>query len=261
MTANLLSLNPSKAEFLLIDLISNPSLSLPSNHPITPTDSARNFGFIFASSLTFSKQISSLSSACNYHIRDIRLIRHTLDIKTVFTIATSLVHSKLGNSLYLNLPKKQISLLQLLQNSLDRAVTRTPKTEHITTVLKSLHWLKIEERIHYKIISLTYDSLHISQPQYLRKLINIKPAGSNRSSNHFTLLRPPTTSSLKISNRSYNRTAPILWNNLPKSMRTFSNTSPNSATTNQCSSLPFSLSKIQFRSHLKIFIFSISYPP
>ena len=88
--------------------ISNPSLSLPSNHPITPTDSARNLGFIFDSSLNFSKQISSLSSACNYHIRDLRRIRHTLDLKTASVIATSLVHFKLDycNSLYLNLPQK-----------------------------------------------------------------------------------------------------------------------------------------------------------
>ena len=47
MTANLISLNPSKTEFILIDLlqqiseISNPSLSLPSKHPVTPTNSAR----------------------------------------------------------------------------------------------------------------------------------------------------------------------------------------------------------------------------
>ena len=137
----------------------------------------------------------------------------TLNLKTASVIATSLVYSKLDycNSLYLNLPQKQISRLQLLQNSLARAVTRTLKTEHITPEFKSLHWLKIEERIHYKIISLTYDSLHTSQPQYPRKLINIKPAGSTCSSNHLTLLHPSTTSSLKISNRSYNRTAPILW--------------------------------------------------
>ena len=63
MIANHLSLNPSKTEYMLIGLpqqiskISNPSLSLPTNHPITSTDSARNLGFIFDSSLTSSKQI------------------------------------------------------------------------------------------------------------------------------------------------------------------------------------------------------------
>ena len=149
-----------------ISKISNPSPSLPSNHPITPTDSARNLGFIFDSSLTFSKHISSISSACNYHIRDIRRIRHTLDLNTASVIATSFVHSKLDycNWLYLNLPQKQISRLRLLQNFLARAVSRTSKTEHITRELNALHWLKIEERIHYKIISVTYDSLLTSQP-------------------------------------------------------------------------------------------------
>ena len=188
---------------------------------------------------------------------------HTLDLKTASVIAISLEHYELDfcNSLCLNLPQKQISCLQLLQNSLARAVTRTPKTEHITTVLKSLHWLKIEELIHYKITFLTYDSLHTSQPQYLRKLINIKPDGSSHSSNHLTLLRSSTTSSLKIYNRSYNRTAPILWNNLPKPMRTFSSKSPNSASTSQCFSLPLPLSKTQFRSHLKTYFFGISYLP
>ena len=64
MTTSLLSLNPSKTEFMLISLpktiskISIPSLSLPSNQHITPTHSVRNFGFIFDSSLTFSKQIA-----------------------------------------------------------------------------------------------------------------------------------------------------------------------------------------------------------
>ena len=203
--------------------------------------------------------MSSLFCACNYHIRDLHRFRLTLDLETASVIATSLVHSKLDycNSLYINLPQIQISRLQLLQNSLARAVTRTPRTEHITPVLKSLHWLKIEARIHYKIISLTYDYLKTSQPKYLRKLINIKPAGSTRSSNHLTQLRPSNTSSLKISNRSYNRTASILWNNLPKSMRTFSNTSPNAATTSQSTSLPLSLSKTEF-SHISKNTFSAS---
>ena len=177
MTVKLLSLNPSKTEFMLIGLpqqisiISNPSLSLPSNHPITPTDATRNLGSIFDSRLIFSKQISSLSSAGNYHIRDLDSIKHTLDLKTSSVIAASLEHSKLNycNSLYLNLPQKQISRLQLLQNSLARAVTRTPKnwTYHPGTRISTL--FKIEERTHYKIISLSYDFLHTSQTQYLKK--------------------------------------------------------------------------------------------
>src|SRR6218665_2338582 len=43
-------------------------------------------------------------------------------------------------------------------------------TVHITPVLKSLHWLKIPQRIHYKIASLTYNTLQTSQPSYIRQL-------------------------------------------------------------------------------------------
>src|SRR6218665_2391295 len=57
------------------------------------------------------------------------------------------------------LDSTQIQRLQLIQNSLARAVTRTPRHHHITPVLKSLHWLKIPERIHFKVLSLTYNSL------------------------------------------------------------------------------------------------------
>ena len=147
-----------------ISQITNPCLSLSSNPPIAPTNSARPLGFIFDTSLTFSKEISSLSNACNYHIRDLRRIRHTLDLKTVFAMAISLVYFNIDycKSLYLNLPTKQFSCLQLLQNSSARVVMGTPKTEHITPIFKSLHWLEIEERIHYKIIYLTYDILHTS---------------------------------------------------------------------------------------------------
>jgi len=65
-----------------------------------------------------------------------------------------------------------------------RAVTRTPRHHHITPVLKSLHWLKIPERIHFKVLSLTYNSLQSSQPTYLRELFTIQPT---RSSNTPTL--------------------------------------------------------------------------
>src|SRR6218665_3468864 len=84
--------------------------------------------------------------------------QYLLDHKTACTIATSIVHSKLDycNSLFYSINSSQIKRLQTIQNALARAVTKTPKHHHITPVLKSLHWLKIPQRIHYKIASLTY---------------------------------------------------------------------------------------------------------
>src|SRR6218665_1459221 len=55
------------------------------------------------------------------------------------------------------------------------AYTKTPKHHHISPVLKSLYWLKVPERIEYKVISLTYNTLQSSQPSDLRQLFTIHP--------------------------------------------------------------------------------------
>ena len=50
--------------------------------------------------------------------------------------------------------------------------TKTPKFHHITPYLKSLHWLKITQRIQYKILSLTYKSLQYNKPSSISDLLS-----------------------------------------------------------------------------------------
>jgi len=70
MTSNLLCLNSTKTEFLLLGLpsqlnkIRNPVLTLSTGISVPPAASARNLGFIFDSQLTFSNQVSAVSRAC-----------------------------------------------------------------------------------------------------------------------------------------------------------------------------------------------------
>ena len=81
-----------------------------------------------------------------------------------------------------NLPKSQITGLQKIQNSLARAVVKAPKSNYITPIFRSLHWLKITERIECKLLSLTYKVLTTTQPSYLHNLITLQPPRSTRSS-------------------------------------------------------------------------------
>ena len=69
---------------------------------------------------------------------------------------------------------------------------RTPKSCHITPVLRSLHWLRINERIKCKLLSVTYKVLATNQPQYLHNLISVQPCHGTRSSSTVTLTRPPS---------------------------------------------------------------------
>jgi len=56
------------------------------------------------------------------------------------------------------LPNCQLNRLQQIQNSLARAIVKAPKSTHITTILKSLHWLKVNERIEYRLLSNVHSS-------------------------------------------------------------------------------------------------------
>ena len=91
---------------------------------------------------------------------------------------------------------------------------------HHTSILKSLHWLQINQRIEYKILSLTYKVLTTAQPGYLRNLISVdSPFIAIHSSSSVTLSRsrPSSSSSLKITDRSFRYASPCLWNKLPAS--------------------------------------------
>ena len=208
MTANLLTLNSSKTEFLLIGL--QQQLTKIHNCSLYTIDSARNLGFIFDSHLTFSDQISSLSKSCYYHIRELRCIRPYLDFKIASTITTSIVYSKLDycNSVlqHSKISNKSSSGYSELSC---RAVVKAPKFCHVTPILKSLHWLKINERIEYKLLSLTCKTLATAQSSYLHNLISVQPPRATRSSSVVTLSRP-ATSSLKITNRSFRYASPHL---------------------------------------------------
>ena len=123
------------------------------------------------------------------------------------------------NSLFLNLPQSQLNRLQLILNSTARAMSNTPKFSHITPVLKSLHWLKIEQRIQYKVISITYKTLQSNKPAYLNDLLHIQRRRNTRSSDAVTLQRPSVCSRLKLTDRSFTHHAPVLWNSFPQQLR------------------------------------------
>ena len=77
----------------------------------------------------------------------------------------------------------------------------------------------ITERIEYKHLSLTYKVLTATQPACLHNLISVQRPRSTRSSSVVTLAWPPSSSFLKITDRSFRYASPCLWNQIPFSLR------------------------------------------
>ena len=143
----------------------------------------------------------------------------------------------------------------------------SPKSTHIAPILKSLHWLKVNERIEYKLLSLTYKVLTTAQPSYLHNLISLQPPRSTRSSSVVTPCRPPTISSLKITDRSFRYASLRLWKQLPDSFHqphhSCLDSPPHPLINSSLSSSPLSssITPSLFHSKLKTYLFNKSFPP
>ena len=164
MSSILLCLNPSKTEFIILGL-PDQIKKLPdlTTYPLTPhlllslptPLSALLALLLIHISLYLPTSATARAPASRTSVTSAASgLCSTL--KLPLPLLLSIVHSKLDycNSLFLHLESTQLRRLQLIQNSLARAVTRTPMHHHITPILKSLHWLKIQERIHFKVLPL-----------------------------------------------------------------------------------------------------------
>ena len=102
-------------------------------------------------------------------------------------------------------------------------MTRTWSSEHITPVLRRLHWLPVRQRITYKILLLTYKALNSMAPKYMADLLQpYTPTRQVRSSSKNLLVTPK--SNLKFyRDRSFQVAAPRLWNSLTNDIRSIQN--------------------------------------
>ena len=125
------------------------------------------------------------------------------------------------NSLLFGIEHMHLYKLQLIQNSAARLVTRTRKYEHITPVLRELHWLPIHSRIDFKILLFVFKILHAQAPTYLSDLISVKETGRVLRSNASgaPALAPADWEQVHFGFRSFSNAAPTLWNVLPPDVR------------------------------------------
>ena len=114
----------------------------------------------------FRSHISAICNSCIYHIRDLRRIRRHLDLESAKLLANALVCSRLDycNSVLSGIAETDLTKLQCILNRLTRVVTKSPPFTRSVPLLCSLHWLPVNNRVHFKICLLIYKALHEEQP-------------------------------------------------------------------------------------------------
>ena len=198
MRGNFLKLNDSKAEVLLVGSRQQLKISLfgamDGDSHIAPATSVRDLGAVFGSNMTMVPQVNTVCQSAVYHIKNIGKIRRFLDRDSCKQIVHAFVTSRLylNNALLTGIAEDAVTKLQKVQNIGGRVVTRVGVRDHITPVLKDLHWLPVHSRIQYKVLLLVYKTRHGLAPNYISELLELyRPSRALRSATDSHLLLNP----------------------------------------------------------------------
>ena len=161
-------------------------------------------------------------------LRQISTIRQFLTEDATRKLVCAFVLSRLDycSSLLSGCPKYLIDRLQKVQNSAARLIFKTRKRDHVTPLLKSLHWLPVQARIDYKLSVLCHNFFSGCAPKYFDRLLSVyAPSRPLRSSTDNRLLCVPRVRTVSFGERSFYFCGPKQWNSLPPHVRNIQSTS------------------------------------
>ena len=166
--------------------------------------------------------VQQTASRCFAILRQLRSIRCCIPTSVFHFLVSALVLSRLDYcySLLIDLPLAHIQRLQSVQNAAARLIFNLRRCDHITDALISLHWLRVPERITFKVATLTYRALHGSAPPYLASSFTCvadMPHRRRLRSASTEQLDVPTCrrSTIAIGGRAFPVAGAKVWNSLP----------------------------------------------
>jgi len=208
---------------------------------ISPSTVIRNLGVYLDSQLTMKQHISHVTKVCFYQLRRLRQIRRYLGPDTTARLVSAFILSRLDycNAVLARLPSSTIQPFQRVQNAAARLIADVSSHEHVSPVLRQLHWLPVVYRIDYKLCLLMH-YVHIRHcPDYLRETVSLVADSQTRPglrSASSLMFRKPRTSTV-FGERAFSFAGPAAWNCLPLRIQQISDTT-------------------SFKRHLKTFLFS-----
>ena len=219
MSKYFLKLNASKTQVIVFHPDSRSSeiafsqLILSDGSHIQLSNQVYNLGVILDSNMSFSPHISSSISQGYNLIRNISGIRKYISREHMKTLVNAIIIAKFDNcnSMYMGISSFDCGRLRKFQNSCARLIYGKRKRDHVSGILKELHWLPCEARTYFKILCYVFKCIHGLAPLYLSELLIIK------QHQDLTLQIPRTFST--YGDRAFYSAGPKLWNSLPQEIR------------------------------------------
>ena len=134
-----------------------------------------NLGSWFDSQLSMSTHISKLCSSVFFHLHNISRIRKFLSPVETKSLVNALVTSRVDycNKLLHGLPASQLNKVQRVLNTAARLVCCALRFSHITPLMYELHWRRLKQRVHFKILLFAFKAIHGIAPTYIQNLVSL----------------------------------------------------------------------------------------
>ena len=164
----MLKLNGDKSDIMVLNAPRRPRIELPSIHIIicdkSESDSTTLLGEEVDSALSLKNHVKNTTKCCFYKLHNLFKIRRFLSEDAAKTMVHTLINSKLDycNSILNGLPNTTLEFLVRVQKAAARLISNKTKFQHISPVMKDLHWLPIKQRIECKILVLTFKCVLIT---------------------------------------------------------------------------------------------------
>ena len=126
-------------------------------------------------------------------IRRIASVRPFLSNSSIEKLVAAMITSRLDycNATFTGVADEQIARIRKIQNSAARLIFKKSKRDHVTPLLKDLHWLRVKYRIQYKLATLAFRHFDGTLPPYLSSsLCTYQPSRSLCSSTERLLKIP-----------------------------------------------------------------------
>ena len=115
--------------------------------------------------------VTAVCKAGYYQLRQLRGVVQSLTSEAAKSLINAFISNRLDycNSLLYSITNTQLQHLQSVQNGAARLVTGKRCSEHITPVLRSLHWLPVRQRVMFKVATIVHKCLNGHAPVYLSR--------------------------------------------------------------------------------------------
>ena len=124
-------------------------------------DTTRNLGVVIDRELSLAAHNTAVCHSGYSQLRHLRPVVRSLSMNATKTLVQAFIscHLDYCNSLLYGVSDGLLQRLQSVQNAVARLVTGTRRSDHITPVLRQLHWLPVRQRVAFKIVGLVHQSL------------------------------------------------------------------------------------------------------